>query len=46
MDEEYLEFFKGRNTKGNNRTFGIGGYISYLVRKCEQEEINISHPAT
>jgi len=33
-----LDFFNDKNTKGNNRVFGISGYIEYLVRKCEEKE--------
>lgn len=33
-----LDFFNDKNTKGNNRVFGISGYIEDLVRKCEEKE--------
>jgi hypothetical protein len=33
-----LDFFKERNTKGNNRTFGITGHINDLLLKCGAQE--------
>ena len=38
-----LDFFKERNTKGNNRTFGITGHINYLLLKCEEKEKILSN---
>lgn len=38
-----LDFFKERNTKGNNRTFGIIGHINDLLLKCEEKEKIISN---
>lgn len=42
-----LDFFEGKNTKGNNRMFGIGPYeLQELIRMAEDKELNSPRQST